>query len=104
MAANSPATGTGVWQLVSGSALINDLFDPATSISNLGAGANVFEWNMANGLCADDSAQVTLTIDNTPPTAVCNDVTIDLDGTGNATINPETVGTGSADALSLIHI
>jgi gliding motility-associated-like protein len=44
-----PALGT--WTLVSGTGTIADVNDPATVITGLGIGENIFEWTVANGPC-----------------------------------------------------
>ncbi len=40
---------------------------------------------------------VVVTIDSTPPTAVCQDIKVDLDGSGNASITAAQVDDGSSD-------
>ncbi|MBK8339840.1 MAG: hypothetical protein IPK99_07495 [Flavobacteriales bacterium] len=46
-----PAQGT--WTLVSGQGTIADPNDPATTVSNLAVGENIFEWTVSNGPCAN---------------------------------------------------
>ena len=46
-----PAQGT--WTLVSGSGVIADIHSPASAVSALAIGENVFEWAVVNGPCAD---------------------------------------------------
>ncbi|MCK9335962.1 MAG: HYR domain-containing protein, partial [Candidatus Cloacimonetes bacterium] len=48
------------------------------------------------------TATVTI-IDNEPPTAICQDVTIELDGSGSATITASDVDYGSYDALDITY-
>lgn len=48
-----PATGT--WQVVSGSAVIADPNDPATTISGLVVGETILSWTVSNGPCANSS-------------------------------------------------
>ena len=64
-----PATGT--WTLVSGTGTIASPNDPATSITGLGVGVNVFTWTVDNGPCgAPTSDQVTITVfDGSVPAA-----------------------------------
>lgn len=40
--------------------------------------------------------------DNTPPTAVCQDINLYLDGSGNATLNPADLDNGSSDACGTV--
>jgi len=53
---------TGQWTLVSGQGNITDPSSPTTTITGLGLGANVFEWTVSNGPCANGvtSDQVTI--------------------------------------------
>ncbi|MFT3884137.1 MAG: gliding motility-associated C-terminal domain-containing protein [Flavobacteriales bacterium] len=63
MAANagiSPAVGT--WTLISGAGTIVSPHDPATVITGLQLGANVFQWSIDNGACGSTSSQVTITL------------------------------------------
>ncbi|MBK6542538.1 MAG: gliding motility-associated C-terminal domain-containing protein [Flavobacteriales bacterium] len=46
-----PAQGT--WTLVSGQGTIADPNDPATTVSDLAVGENIFEWTVSNGPCAN---------------------------------------------------
>ncbi len=46
-----PAVGT--WTLVSGTGTITDVNDPATTVTDLGVGENVFAWSVYNGPCAN---------------------------------------------------
>ncbi len=61
---NAPiAPATGQWILVSGSGTIASPGSPSSSVSGLGIGANVFEWTLNNGPCANGvtTDQVTIT-------------------------------------------
>lgn len=49
---NIPATGTGLWTLVSGSGTITSPTSPNTTVTNLGLGNNVFRWSIANAPCS----------------------------------------------------
>jgi gliding motility-associated-like protein len=60
----SPLTvpAVGVWTLVTGSGTIADPSNPATAVSGLAIGANVFRWQVNNGACADPITQDEVTI------------------------------------------
>ncbi|MCL4283143.1 MAG: gliding motility-associated C-terminal domain-containing protein [Flavobacteriales bacterium] len=65
--AGSPliAPGTGQWTLVSGTGVFADPADPATTVSGLSLGANVFRWSVQNGPCAAVSSDlVTVSVFN----------------------------------------
>ncbi|MDO7136207.1 HYR domain-containing protein [Algibacter lectus] len=47
------------------------------------------------------TAEVTV-VDNIPPTAICANITVQLDASGNASINPEDIDGGSSDNCSTI--
>ncbi|MBK7946548.1 MAG: gliding motility-associated C-terminal domain-containing protein [Flavobacteriales bacterium] len=64
------APGVGTWSIVSGSATIAQDTDPFTVITNLGLGANVFQWTVDNGACGTTSDQITIMVyDHTVPAA-----------------------------------
>jgi len=52
LSANIPSIGNGTWSLVSGSGTITDSSSATTTVTNLGAGINVFRWTINNGLCS----------------------------------------------------
>ncbi|MBL7953302.1 MAG: gliding motility-associated C-terminal domain-containing protein [Flavobacteriales bacterium] len=64
-----PATGT--WSVVSGQGTITDPNDPNTTITDLGLGLNVFEWEVYNGGCVNqltnDQVGITLFAADAPP-------------------------------------
>ena len=68
LAATLPSIGTGTWSVVSGTGILVDANDPATAVSGLGTGANVFRWTVSNGACTPVTADVTIQVD-TPPSA-----------------------------------
>ncbi|MBL7941554.1 MAG: hypothetical protein JNM00_02250, partial [Flavobacteriales bacterium] len=52
MTANSPVDpAIGTWVLVSGEGTIQNPNDPATLVTNLGVGENIFAWTIDNGGC-----------------------------------------------------
>ena len=64
---------TGLWTVVSGSAILDNPTDPNTSVSGLGVGTVVLEWTINNGACnpTTTSDQVTLQLfDSAAPTAL----------------------------------
>lgn len=71
MFANSPAApATGTWTLLSGQGTLSSSSDPFTAITDLGLGANVFEWTVNNGPCGNTTDQVTIMVyDSSVPAA-----------------------------------
>jgi len=55
-----PAQGT--WTLVSGTGTITAPNNPATAVTGLGIGANVFQWSVTNGPCAQPLTTDQMTI------------------------------------------
>ncbi len=70
LASSATAPATGTWTLISGQGSIAQANDPFTAITNLGLGANVFQWTIDNGPCGSSNDQVTLMVyDHTVPPA-----------------------------------
>ncbi|WP_299458811.1 gliding motility-associated C-terminal domain-containing protein [uncultured Microscilla sp.] len=67
--ANTPAVGTGMWTLISGSGAVTNATSPITTVTNLGVGINTFQWTISNGNCTNSTATVTITREATPTTA-----------------------------------
>jgi PKD repeat protein len=75
--------------------------NPSTFIcSNLGANSVTLTATDASGNSASCNATVTVE-DNINPTAVCQDITVQLDATGNATVVAVDVNNGSTDNCSV---
>jgi gliding motility-associated-like protein len=60
LSANVPTVGTGLWSLVSGSGTLTDATAASTTVTNLGAGINVFRWTISNGICTPSADDVTI--------------------------------------------
>jgi PKD repeat protein len=59
LAGNNPTSGTGFWVAISGGATITNPTQFNTGVTNLGPGANIFEWTVSNS-CGTSSDQVTV--------------------------------------------
>ena len=65
-------------------------------------GAHVVILNAVDDAGNNASCNATVTvIDNQPPTAICQNVVIQLDGTGNASTTPAAVNNGSSDNCTI---
>ncbi|MPM36434.1 hypothetical protein SDC9_83030 [bioreactor metagenome] len=51
----------GIWEVVSGSGTFADPTSPATTVSGLGSGVNVFSWTSSTSLCGTLTDQVVVT-------------------------------------------
>ncbi|MBK9328918.1 MAG: T9SS type A sorting domain-containing protein [Sphingobacteriales bacterium] len=69
--------------------------------TDLNPGTYNFSVTDANGCTASASATILAAIDNTAPIAVCQDVTVYLDASGNGGITPAQVNNGSSDACGI---
>ncbi len=61
MNAELSAYETGEWSLISGSGHISDINSPATRVTELSVGKNIFLWKVMNGSC-EDTAEVKITV------------------------------------------
>jgi hypothetical protein len=97
MAANTPASGTGAWTIVSGpfgtAPTFSNATSPTSTITGLSNGVYVLQWTVSTGpACSDSTDDMTLTISRTADAsttvnAFCDVTSISLSG------NPGTIGT-----------
>jgi gliding motility-associated-like protein len=69
MAGNTPATGSGLWTLVSGAGTITSPTSPNSGITALGFGINVFQWTISNSPCTASSSTMSIQRDTPPSTS-----------------------------------
>ncbi len=100
MAGNVPVTGTGLWTLVSGSGIITTPASSSTTITGMGAGANVFQWTISNSPCPSSSSQVTITNTGGPTTSVAGPNQSVCGNTATMAGNTPVVGTGTWSLIS----
>lgn len=72
--------------------------------TDLNPGVYNFTVTDANGCTSSASATVEAAEDKTAPTAVCQDVTVYLDASGNGSITPAQVNNGSSDACGIVGL
>lgn len=97
--ANKPHVGIGKWTLISGVGTITNPSDSITSITDLGVGNNVFQWEIAS-FCGNDSDQVTIKVE-TPPTVANAGLDVALCGDSiNLSGNNAVTGTGTWTLIS----
>ncbi|MEZ5172667.1 MAG: gliding motility-associated C-terminal domain-containing protein [Bacteroidia bacterium] len=87
LAANTPVIGSGLWSVVSGSAVFNDESDPLTQISGLSEGENILQWTISNGACPASTDQLSITVElpADPPNAGTDQTICSTSATLNAT-------------------
>ncbi|MFM7078949.1 MAG: HYR domain-containing protein, partial [Bacteroidota bacterium] len=76
---------------------------PSGSLFPLGTTVNTFSVTDAEGAVTTCSFSVTV-VDNVNPIAVCQNLTIQLDAIGNASITPAQVNNGSSDACGIASL
>lgn len=101
ISANSPAFGTGVWSVVSGTGTVTSPTSPSTSVTGLLPGQSVtLRWTISNGPCATTNSTVTISRDQDPTTAVVGpDLQICSD-TAQLSANSPSIGSGTWTVLS----
>ncbi len=71
LAATAPSVGTGLWSLVSGTAIITTPSSATTTVTGVPAGSTaVLKWTVSNGICTPSSANISLSNLATPTTSV----------------------------------
>ncbi len=100
MAGNTPTTGVGLWTLVSGVGTITSPNAPATGLTALGVGINVFQWTISNGSCPSTSSTVSIQRDNNPTGSLAGSNQTVCATTANLAGNTPAVGTGSWTLVS----
>jgi len=98
LAANTPATGTGTWSVVSGTGTFTNANSPTSPVTGLGLGANTFRWTLPNGVCADsqDDVVVSRNDPSIAPTGISGVSTICDGSSTTLTVTGGTLGTGAA--------
>lgn len=96
MAALPVENGIGAWALVSGSGDVFNVADPASEVSGLTVGQNVFRWTVTNSVCPLASDDVTLIVnDLLVPTLI----TPNLDGRNDYFVINGLESLGSTDLV-----
>ena len=94
---NSPTVGSGLWNIVSGTANIVTPTLAASPVNSLAVGTTVLKWKISNGFCAASSITLSIQVDNlpsTPTTGLSPTLCISSPST-LLTGNLPSVGTGS---------
>jgi gliding motility-associated-like protein len=72
--AEEPSEGTGLWTIVLGSGTFADATLFNTSVTDLAAGENIFQWTITGSNCPDSSDQVSIFIQCNNPPVITNDL------------------------------
>lgn len=99
--------GTATASASGGSGTYTYLWQPGGQTSsapnNLSAGINIVTVTDINGCMASASVNI-LTVDNTPPIANCQDITVFLNPLGTATVTAAQINNGSSDNCGIANI
>jgi gliding motility-associated-like protein len=67
--ANTPAAGTGIWTILSGSGgVLADAANPTSTFSGVAGTTYTLQWTISNGSCTASTDEVDITFDNDTPT------------------------------------
>ena len=99
MMANDPEfSANGVWEGISGTATVANIFDANTEVTNLGIGVNCFEWNIDNGPCPGGATVDGMCIyvydsnhpisDAGPDQEICSSDFVQANLSGNTPVDP----------------
>jgi gliding motility-associated-like protein len=98
MLANPPQNGgSGTWQILSGTAVIDDIHYASGAVSNLQGGDNLFSWQLSSlhGICGSTTDTVTIRRDLWPGTANAGpDISLCLENSDTLGGNPPLYGSG----------
>jgi gliding motility-associated-like protein len=96
LGAQTPATGSGVWSVSSGSVSVNNPSDPLSGISNTASGTSVLVWTVSVPGCPSNTDTVNLVIDALPSAANAgSDQTVCVSGSGVTTLSASVPSTGN---------
>ena len=99
---NVPNSGSGMWTVISGNAIVTPADQPVAQVSNLVPGTSVvLQWTVSNGTCPSDSDQVVINVDNASTTAMAGiDQILCNEDIAQLSANTPVVGTGSWSVIS----
>jgi len=101
LAGNIPASGTGLWTLISGAGTITTPSSPTSGLTALGVGANTFRWTISNAPCASTTDDVIITRSDLPTIAAAGvDQNLACVTTATLAGNTPAIGTGSWSLVS----
>ncbi len=68
--ASAATSGTGTWSVVTGNGTFGNSNDPATTVSGMTAGSNIYRWTVSTGgVCPDETDEVEITSTTSVTTA-----------------------------------
>ncbi|MFL5730571.1 MAG: gliding motility-associated C-terminal domain-containing protein [Cytophagaceae bacterium] len=101
LAATTPATGTGAWSVISGTATVTTPSNAGSAVTLTGTGSFTFRWTVSSGACTPSTDDIVINNVSTP-TAASAGIDQDLCNQNSASISAGAVssGTGAWSILS----
>ncbi|MBS1680198.1 MAG: gliding motility-associated C-terminal domain-containing protein [Bacteroidetes bacterium] len=101
LAGNTPATGSGIWTIVSGTGgSITTTTSPTSAFSGTVGSTYTLRWTISNGACTPSTDDVTITFDQAPTTAAAGSDQSICGTSATLAANTPTVGTGAWSIIS----
>ena len=92
--AAEPIIGSGVWTLISGTGIIEDLSLANSAVSGLSIGENIFQWSVTGLDCVDSTDIVIITRINLPSLAIAEDNFATCTNSTQISATAPAIGTG----------
>ncbi|MBA3663155.1 MAG: T9SS type A sorting domain-containing protein [Bacteroidetes bacterium] len=99
LAANTPASGTGSWSVISGTATFANALLPTTSVTALGIGNNILRWTISNSGCTSTIDDVTISTSSVSVSNAGSSQTI-CSTSATLTATPAVYGVGTWSLIS----
>jgi gliding motility-associated-like protein len=100
MSGNIPVVGAGSWNVISSTGNFANATLPNSAITNLGTGANTFEWVITNGTCPASRDTVTILVDDFPSAANAGPDQLICSSTSALQATNPTIGVGTWSVLN----
>lgn len=98
LSGNNLIDATGEWRVTGGSGTFANATSNSTEVTNIGNGANTYEWELTRGACIHTD-YVTITR-NTPSIAIAGEDKETCNGTTSLSASEPAIGTGSWSLIS----
>ena len=100
LSANTPTIGTGLWTVISGTAIFDNSTSPTSGVSGLSVGNNVLRWTISKGTCTDSFDEITILVDENPTTADAGSDQTICSTSASLSANSPAIGTGLWSVIS----
>ncbi len=103
MAANAPASGTGLWSTIAGTGIFANSNSPTSTVTGLSIGTNTFVWTIPSGPCQNvsDTVNIVVTSGSMPTISYATPFCTSTSTAQSVTLTGATGGTFSASPAGL---